>query len=122
MKKDELSRLAHVHWLDDETRILVGRSSKANDALLRKYAKGNDLWFHVRDGSGSHVFLRPGKQEASPEALRFAAALAAKYSSLKTEAQVDVIWTECKHVRKRKGAPTGQVQVASTRVIRVAPA
>jgi len=122
VKKDELSRLAHVHWLDDETRILVGRSSKANDALLRKYAKGNDLWFHVRDGSGSHVFLRPGKQEASPEALRFAAGLAAKYSSLKTEAQVDVIWTECKHVRKRKGAPVGQVQVASTRVVRVAPA
>jgi len=116
-----LSKLAHVHTSHCEARILVGKNAKANDTLLRQYAKGNDLWFHVRDGQGSHVFLRPSGPKASVEAITLAASLAARYSSLKGEAKVDVIWTQCKHVRKRKGAPAGQVQVSNTQNIRVTP-
>ena len=35
--------------------VLVGKSSKGNEYLLRKKADKDDLWFHVKDRSGAHV-------------------------------------------------------------------
>ncbi len=44
-------------------RLLVGRSAAENDALLRRYVRGNDTWVHARDVPGAYVFIRslPGK-------------------------------------------------------------
>jgi predicted ribosome quality control (RQC) complex YloA/Tae2 family protein len=97
----------------------VGRDATCNDEILRQYARGNDLWFHARDGAGSHVFLRTEGRNPRPEEIRKAAQLAALHSTLKKEAVVDVLWTHCKHVKKPKGAPVGRVQVANGKTIRV---
>ncbi len=44
------------------TLILVGKSGKGNDFLLRRKSRKGDLWFHVKGFAGSHVILRRGRQ------------------------------------------------------------
>jgi predicted ribosome quality control (RQC) complex YloA/Tae2 family protein len=48
-----------------------------------------------------------------------AALLAAWHSKLRHEAIIDVMWTRRKHVRKAKGAPSGQVTVSASKTISV---
>ncbi len=40
--------------------VYAGKNSENNDLLTLKYAKPNDLWFHSRGSSGSHVVLKVG--------------------------------------------------------------
>ncbi|MDP2907689.1 MAG: NFACT family protein, partial [Nanoarchaeota archaeon] len=40
--------------------IFCGKHNIGNDYLLRKIARGNDLWFHAQGLPGSHVLLRVG--------------------------------------------------------------
>lgn len=103
--------------------ILVGKNSKSNDELTMNYAKTNDLWFHARDVSGSHVVL---KYEASfgdiqKNVLEKAAAIAAYYSKAKTSGVVPVSYTQKKYVVKRKGMPAGKVLLLKERVLLVKP-
>ena len=117
-----IERVAHIHRESDGTMILVGKNARSNDELLRRFAHGNDHWLHVRDGRGSHVIVRPAPgTDAKDAVIQRAASLAAGHSSLRKEAQVDVLWTRCKYVRSAKGAPVGTVHVASSRTLRVKP-
>ena len=50
-----------------------------------------------------------------------AAGIAAAYSKARNEAQVDVLCTEKRHVRKVPNSPPGFVTFKNERVIRVAP-
>ncbi len=116
--KTDLDRVAIVHEFGP-IKILIGRNAESNDVLLRRYGRGNDLWFHVRDGSGSHVLLKCESGRAKQEDIYRAAWFAARHSTLKRDAVVDVMWTECKNVRKAKGAPAGQVTVRNNHTIQV---
>lgn len=93
--------------------IFVGRSSKHNDALNTKVARGRDVWMHARDWPGSHVLIRLNRGEtATSEDLIQAGLLAAHFSKGKNDTLIDVTYTEAKHVRKPKGAPPGLVTIA----------
>ena len=84
-------------------RILVGRSARDNDELLRA-ARGNDLWLHVRAVQGSHVIVPDPGEAPDPRTLRDAALLAAHFSSARGVAGAEVAWTRRKYVKKPKGA------------------
>jgi len=100
--------------------ILVGKGARDNEELTLKVANGRDLWFHARDYEGAHVVLRVDKGgEPEPAAVDEAALLAAFYSKGAREASLDVSVTEAKHVSRTKGAPTGAVNVARERTVRV---
>jgi hypothetical protein len=72
--------------LSDGHHLLVGRNAAANHRLTFKQARGRDLWFHLRDGPGSHVVLPLEKGEnATAELLLAGASLALHYSSLRGE-------------------------------------
>jgi len=87
--------------------ILVGRSAKENDRVLRSAAP-DDLWLHVRDGAGSHVVVRRrGAHEIPRSVVVEAARLAAQHSKHKSERKAEVVVTEVRNVRKPKGAPDG---------------
>jgi len=43
--------------------MLIGRSAKENDELLRRHVRGSDLWLHARDYSGSYVFVKARKSK-----------------------------------------------------------
>jgi predicted ribosome quality control (RQC) complex YloA/Tae2 family protein len=103
--------------------VWVGKSSENNDLLTLKYARPNDLWFHTRGSSGSHVVLRTGtgKGEPSRRALEETASIAAFYSKMKTAKHVPVAMTERKYVRKPRGAPAGTVTIEREKLFFVNP-
>ena len=75
-----------VFVLSDGHEVLVGRQAQGNHQLTFRLARGRDLWFHLRDGPGSHVVLRLEKGEEPSAALTLAAAaLALHYSTLRGE-------------------------------------
>lgn len=103
--------------------VWVGKSSENNDLLTMKYAKPNDLWFHVRGASGSHVVLKIGGGKTQPpkEAILQAASIAAYYSKMRNASMVPVAYCERKYVRKPKGAKPGTVVLEREKVIFIEP-
>jgi predicted ribosome quality control (RQC) complex YloA/Tae2 family protein len=107
----------------DGMTVLVGKSAADNDLLSIRLASPRDFWFHVAAGSGSHVVVRnPGGLDRLPrETLRYAAALAAGHSKVKAGGKVAVHWTRGSEVRKRRGAPAGEVMLGRYETISVPP-
>jgi predicted ribosome quality control (RQC) complex YloA/Tae2 family protein len=90
--------------------IIVGRDAAENDALLRRHVKGNDLWLHVREYSGSYVFIkqRPGKT-VPLDILLDAGNLAVFYSRGRNNREADLFYTPVKYLRRARGGPKGLV-------------
>ena len=66
--------------------LLLGRHAEANHRVTFKMARGRDLWFHLRDGAGSHVILPLNREQSvSDELILVGAALALHYSTLRGE-------------------------------------
>ncbi len=102
--------------------VWVGKSSANNDLLTMKYAKPNDLWFHVRGASGSHTVLKVKSGTEPPkEAIRDAASIAAYYSKMRNAGSVPVAYCERKFVRKPKGMAQGAVILEREKTIFVKP-
>ena len=112
-----------IFAVDGGFQVLAGKSSENNDMLTMKYAKPNDLWFHSRGSSGSHVVLKVNSAQGEPSkrAIHQAASIAAYYSKMKNASSVPVAMTEKKFVRKPKGAPAGTVVLEREKVIFVEP-
>ncbi|CAK0888978.1 unnamed protein product [Prorocentrum cordatum] len=90
--------------------VIAGRSSKMNDYVSTKLAKGDMMWFHTDRGiPGSHVLIKAPWSEISEEDVEFAARLAAYHSKAKDDHHVPVMYCAGGSVRKPKGARTGQV-------------
>ena len=104
--------------------VWAGKSSANNDLLTLRYAKPDDLWFHARGASGSHVVLKvaSGKGEPGKKAREQAAGIAAYYSRMKNAGMVPVAMTQKRYVRKPKGSPPGTVVIEREKVIFAEPA
>jgi predicted ribosome quality control (RQC) complex YloA/Tae2 family protein len=90
--------------------ILVGRNSRENDELLRRYAKGNDYWLHTRDFPGGFVFIRYISGKSVPlETLLDAGNLALYYSKGKDEGRGELYYTQVKYLRRAKEGKEGLV-------------
>ncbi|MCE1187866.1 MAG: NFACT RNA binding domain-containing protein [Ignavibacteria bacterium] len=109
--------------VEEKYLILVGKDAHNNDVLTMKTAKPNDLWFHARGCSGSHVIIRvnKGMDKIPKNIVQAAASLAAFYSKAKTSKMAPVAYTEKKFVTKRKGMDPGQVLLMRESVIMVKP-
>lgn len=120
-KREELP--FRMFTVDGGFEVWAGKSSKNNDLLTMKYARPDDLWFHARGSSGSHVVLRAesGKGEPGKKAKEQAASIAAYYSKMKNASMVPVAMTYKKYVRKPKGAPPGTVVIEREKVIFAEP-
>lgn len=97
--------------------ILVGRKA-FSDSTLRRVSRGTDLWFTVREGSGSRVLLRTsmcrGLARSPRECMEMAADLAAHFSSWRRpyrdeDEDVEVMFTDSRHVAKF-GGRVGQMK------------
>ena len=104
--------------------ILVGKAASDNDHLTFNVAQPHDLWLHVAGGTpGSHVVIRnPDKGVVPEDVTRCAAALAAWYSKARNAARVEVHLCRAGDVKKARGAPAGQVQIARYKSLKVSPA
>ena len=112
-----------VFTVDGGFEVLAGKNGANNDLLTLRYAKPDDLWFHARGGSGSHVVLRvhSGKGDPGKKACEQAAGIAAYYSKMKNSGTVAVAMTEKRYVRKPRGAPAGTVMIEREKVIFARP-
>jgi len=103
--------------------ILVGRDEDSNDYLTFKVGNQNDLWFHVKGESGSHVILRCSEIKATPDnqSQQEAASIAAWYSKMRKGGRVPVSVCRVKDVSKPKNAEPGLVTVRKVRTMVVKP-
>ncbi len=92
----------YLTYLVGDTLIYVGKNNMQNDYITHKLAKGNNLWFHVKDGSGSHVVIAKDDNFTEDE-IRTAAMLAAYYSYAKDSSSVAVDYTKVKFIKKIPG-------------------
>lgn len=90
--------------------ILVGRSSKENDTLLRHYVRGNDYWMHSRDYPGGYVFIKYISGKSVPlETLLDAGNLALHYSKDRSAGKGELYYTQVKYLRRAKEGKQGLV-------------
>ena len=92
----------YLTYVVDGTLIYVGKNNIQNDYITHKLAKPNFLWFHVKDGSGSHVVIAKDNDFTENE-IRTAAMLAAYYSYAKDSSSVAVDYTRIKFIKKIPG-------------------
>lgn len=116
-------RLPYREFVLGKERLWVGRSSRDNDELTLRFAKPQDIFFHVHGSPGSHVILkRDSKDQAiDKDILTQAAQVAAYFSKAKHAGLVPVVYAEARFVRKPRKAPAGTVSVEREKTIMVRP-
>lgn len=103
-------------------RILVGRSAKENDAILRRQSRGNDFWLHTRDYPGAYVFIRTIKGKTIPlDVLLDAGNLAVFYSKARNSTNVDLYYTQVKYLRRPKDGKLGLVLPTQEKNLSISP-
>lgn len=107
----------------DGCEILVGKAAADNDALTFRVAQPNDLWLHAGGYAGSHVIVRSTDGAAIPRHVVDRAAELAAYHSKARDARGKVAVHVCLagDVRKRRGAPAGEVELKRYDTVKVYP-
>ncbi len=110
-KKEETGRrFPGLEFESHGFRILVGRTASENDALLRRYVRGNDYWLHTRDTPGGYVFIRSKPGKSVPlEVLLDGGNLAVWFSKARNAGEADLFYTQVKYLRRAKHGKTGLV-------------
>ena len=112
----------HRYKLPGEWTVLVGKTEEDNDLLSLKVAKPNDLWFHIRGQSGSHVVLiAKSGEKPDRDTLKAVASIAAHHSKARNAGVVPVSCTEARNVTKPKGAKPGTVSIRKETILKVRP-
>jgi predicted ribosome quality control (RQC) complex YloA/Tae2 family protein len=116
-------RVARVYNSPSGHTVLVGRSAEENDLLSLKLARPHDVFFHVSGQPGSHVIVLVPQAagELDRDTVRFAASLAAAFSSARDAGRVTVHYAPCSEVSKRRGQPPGEVMLRDWKSVRVPP-
>ena len=93
----------------DDKYVYYGRNNKENDFLTFKFARKDDIWFHVKNIPGSHVIIKKEDFLNDDNFIKKIASIAAYYSKSSSGDKVVVEYTEKKNLNKPKGAPLGFV-------------
>jgi len=101
--------------------ILVGRNNRQNDALTLKFARGKDIWLHVKGFPGAHTVVISHGADVPHRTVVKAAEIAAAHSRAKDSAQVPVDYTFVKNVKKPAGAKPGMVIYEGHKTLYVTP-
>jgi len=108
-KRAERPRAGPRRYELDNFVLLVGRSPRQNDELIRRHSARDDLWFHVKDSPGAHVLLKTAGRSPDEVVVESAAQLAAHYSSRAKDSRVLVSFTSAQRVKKPKDSAPGLV-------------
>ena len=100
-RKKEKIKECELFWIDDY-KVLIGRNSKENQALL-KIAKSNDLWMHIRDIPSSHLIIKTDKQNLADSVVEKAAKLCVDFS-LTQAGDYDVDYCKRRFVKIQEGS------------------
>lgn len=118
IKKQKPKLLTYI--LENSTTISVGKNNIQNEYLTHKFAKGNEMWFHIKDGSGSHVVIHK-EDPLNEEEIRTAANIAAYYSSMNKSSSVAVDYTKVRNIKKIPGKRNCFVTYTNQKTIYIDP-
>lgn len=101
--------------------VVYGLNAEANDYLMRRLGKPNDLWFHVRGATSAHaILMTEGKPDrVSPADIAEVAKLVVRHSSQKHSSIVPVDYTLKKFVRRQKGKVLGAATYTNEKTVHV---
>jgi len=100
-RKKEKIKECELFWIDDH-KVLIGRNSKENQALL-KLAKSNDIWMHIRDIPSSHLIIKTDKQNLPDSVIEKAAKLCVDFS-LKQAGDYEIDYCKRRFVKIQEGS------------------
>ena len=100
-RKKEKIKECELFWIDDY-KVLIGRNSKENQALL-KIAKSNDIWMHIRDIPSSHLIIKTDKQNLPSSVIEKAGKLCVDFS-LKQAGNYAIDYCKRKFVKIQDGS------------------
>ncbi|SFV64096.1 Fibronectin/fibrinogen-binding protein [hydrothermal vent metagenome] len=100
-RKKEKIKECELFWIDDY-KVLIGRNSKENQALL-KIAKSNDIWMHIRDIPSSHLIIKTDKQNLPDSIIEKAGKLCVDFS-LTQAGDYDVDYCKRRFVKIQEGS------------------
>ncbi len=109
-----------TYELDNGTLISVGKNNLQNEYLTHKLATGNEMWFHIQKGAGSHVVVH-NSSELTEEEIRTGAILAAYYSSYSDSSSVAVDYTRIRTNKKVPGKKGSFVIYTNQKTIYIDP-
>ncbi|HHB95125.1 MAG TPA: DUF814 domain-containing protein, partial [Campylobacterales bacterium] len=112
-RKKEKIKECELFWIDDY-KVLIGRNSKENQALL-KIAKSNDIWMHIRDIPSSHLIIRTDKQNLPDSVIEKAGKLCVDFSLTQAGDYV-VDYCKRKFVKIQEGSNVEYDKYKSVRV------
>ena len=100
-RKKAKIRESELFWIDDY-KVLIGRNSKENQALL-KLAKANDIWMHIKDIPSSHLIIKTDKQNIPDSVIQKAGKLCVDFS-LRKAGDYRVDYCRRKFVKIQEGS------------------
>lgn len=100
-------------------RILVGENARDNERLSLQVASVRDVWFHVDEGSGSHVILK--NEKPTQDEIQYVADIAAYYSSRRGDKEVVVIYGYVSDLTKPKYSQVGTVEITGYQTVCASP-
>jgi predicted ribosome quality control (RQC) complex YloA/Tae2 family protein len=112
-------------WLSmtssDGWTIYMGRNRQENDQLLSQVAQPHDIWMHVLGQGGSHVLIKvpSTKQDPPMRTMQEAGQAAARLSKAAAGGKVQVIYTQCRYVRKLAKGKPGLVRYENEKMLEV---
>lgn len=123
MRQERAAREPNYRTIEemDGCEILVGKAAVDNDLLTFRVARPNDWWLHAAGYAGSHVVVRAVQGGDVPRHVLERAAQLAAFHSKAREARGKIAVHLCRagDVRKRRGAPAGQVELTRFETLKV---
>jgi predicted ribosome quality control (RQC) complex YloA/Tae2 family protein len=112
-RKKEKLKECELFWIDDH-KVLIGRNSKENQALL-KIAKSNDIWMHIRGIPSSHLIIKTDKQNLPDSIIEKAGKLCVDFS-LTQAGDYDVDYCKRRFVKIQEGSSVEYDKYKTVRV------
>lgn len=108
-----------LKFVVDDTVIYCGQNNLQNEYLTFKMANKSHMFFHIKDGPGSHVVVF--SDNVSEKIKKIAALIAAYYSTYSMSSTVPVNYTKVKDIKKIPGGKIGKVIINNYKTIYVDP-
>tara|TARA_B100001758_G_C18214867_1_gene507091 strand:- start:379 stop:732 length:354 start_codon:yes stop_codon:yes gene_type:complete len=107
--------------LNTDIEFFIGQNAKDNFEVIDS-AEPNDIWFHVKDHSSSHVIAHlPEEQEFNKKQLRYiikqGAILCKQHSKFKSSKNINIIYTNVENITKTN--IPGQVHTINTKELSI---
>lgn len=99
--KEDPSDVKAQYFFNEDFKIAIGLNAKSNDYLRKTWAKKGDIWVHIENSTGAHLFIKSKRVPDLSEWECFASLL--KEYSKYPATEISIVWTENQHVKPIKG-------------------